>query len=201
MFIDSNVKNVFFTSDTHFGHKNIIKYCNRPFAHKDEMDEALIKNWNAKVKDGDIVFHLGDFSFSSDAANIIRRLNGSIYLVSGNHDADAVDKAFEILSAENHKQTKFDILPNLFEVDIQVEDEKMKFVLCHYPMKVWNKSHHGSIHLFGHCHGTLPDDKNSRSMDVGVDCNDYAPIHLDEVLVKMYNKVYKPKDHHGEKRD
>lgn len=202
MFIDSNVKKVFFTADTHFGHNRIIKYCNRPFANKDEMDEALIANWNAKVKDGDVVFHLGDFSFYNDTVNIVRRLNGTIFVVPGNHDRDSLDKAVKDLLAENHKQTKLNILPSLFEVDIQVKDKKIKFVLCHYAMKVWNKHYHGAIHLYGHSHGTLPDDPQSRSMDVGVDCHDYAPIHLNEVLARMYNKTYNPTDHYnGDKRD
>ena len=79
---------VFFTSDTHFGHKNIIKYCNRPFSDIDEMNKVLINNWNKVVSEGDIVFHLGDFAFGGFPLweSIRSRLNGSIYLIRGNHD-------------------------------------------------------------------------------------------------------------------
>lgn len=79
----------FFTSDTHFGHSNIIRYCNRPYNSVEEMDEDLIKRWNAIVKKDDIVYHLGDFSFymtKEKVSSIVRRLNGTIYLIKGNHD-------------------------------------------------------------------------------------------------------------------
>ena len=78
---------VYFTSDTHFFHENIIKYCDRPFKSVDEMNEALVENWNAVVPYGAQVWHLGDFSFGGkDNVDIVRRLNGRINLVLGNHD-------------------------------------------------------------------------------------------------------------------
>ena len=144
-----------------------------------------------------------------DATQLVRRLNGRIYLISGNHDGDGVENAYESFAKETLYQNKFDICPNLFEVDIQVEDEKLRFVLCHYAMRVWNKSHYGAIHLYGHSHGTLPDDPKTRSMDVGIDTYNikddnnvvrrYMPYHLDEILLAMYRKVYKPVDHHGKR--
>ena len=193
MFVDSNIKGVFFTSDTHFGHKNIIKYCNRPYTNIDEMNLALVHNWNSVVKADDIVFHLGDFAFMKEekkVLDLIWSLNGHIYLVPGNHDHI---ENFKFPSLAN----KFNFMSQLSEVDIKVEDEKLRFVLCHYAMRVWNKSHYGAIQLYGHSHGTLPDDPKSRSMDVGVDCHGYTPIHIDDVLLTMYKKVYKPIDHHG----
>lgn len=196
MNFDSNATNIFFTSDTHFGHKNIIKYCNRPYADLKDMDAALVSNWNAKVGSNDVVFHIGDLAFIKEdkkLQELIHSLNcKTLYLVPGNHD-----------DAQRYKQLKGDnkvvVLNTLHEINIQVEDEKMRFVLCHYALRVWNKSHYGAIHLYGHSHGTLPDDPNSRSMDVGVDNHNYAPLHLDEVLMKMYQKVFKPVDHHGER--
>jgi len=203
MFIDSNIKKVWFTADTHFGHKNVIKYCNRPYEDVYKMNNSIIDNWNSVVGKEDIVFHLGDFAFVKDATDIVRMLNGNIMLIPGNHDNSKnghVDGAKLHTFDSSGSISKFNILPELFEVDIQVEDEKIRFVLCHYPMRVWNKSHHGAIHLFGHCHGTLPDDPTSLSMDVGVDCNAYTPISLDEVLLNMYKKTFKPVDHHGERK-
>jgi calcineurin-like phosphoesterase family protein len=195
MFVDSNVRKVFFTADTHFGHKNIIKYCNRPFADVEEMNNTMRNNWNKVVGPADIVFHIGDFAFLKNPREMIYSLNGEIILVPGNHDDDV--KLLEVMGIN---QTKFDIAPTLFEVDFQVEDEKLRFVLCHYALRVWNKSHHGAMHLYGHSHGTLPEDPTARSMDVGVDCHNFTPISLDDVLVHMYKKSFKPVDHHGERK-
>ena len=217
MFVDSNVRDVFFTSDTHFGHKNIIKYCNRPFEDVKQMDERLIENWNQKVPKNAIVFHLGDFAFIKEKKNyldLVDSLNGDIVLVEGNHDGGIHRDVQRILRDADPQQDKFTIAPSLYEVDIQVEDEKLRFVLCHYAMRVWNKSHYGAIHLYGHSHGTLPDDPHSRSMDVGVDsfteevsgsqisflAKTYKPFHLDEILLAMYKKTFKPVDHHDKRR-
>lgn len=80
--------NIFFTSDTHFCHTNIIKLCGRPFSDAEEMNEVLIKNWNNTVGPNDIIYHLGDFCFAGSAEwhSILGRLNGRIYLVIGNHE-------------------------------------------------------------------------------------------------------------------
>lgn len=199
MFIDGNVTDVWFTADTHFGHANVIKYCDRPYKSVEEMDEALILNWNAKVKDKDVVFHIGDFAFMKEPETIIKRLNGTIYLVPGNHDKRIVKQYNSTFAPVIDLLTKFRVMPELLDVDIMVDDEKLRFVLCHYAMRVWNKSNYGAIQLFGHSHGTMIDDPNSRSMDVGIDCHNYAPIHVNDVLLKMYKKVFKPKDHHEEK--
>lgn len=201
MFIDGNVTNVFFTSDTHWGHKNIIQYCNRPFADVKEMNQALVDNWNAKVKENDIVFHIGDLAFikeDNQLKALIKQLNAKIiYLIPGNHDDEQRYKRLKIGHEYQEEGPSVVVLNNLCDIDIQVEDEKLRFVLCHYALRVWNKSHYGAIHLYGHSHGTLPDDPHSRSMDVGVDSHNYSPLHLDEILLKMYQKVFKPVDHHS----
>lgn len=87
------MSNIFFTSDTHFGHANIIKYCGRPYKTARDMDEGLIKNWNDTVRPDDLVYHLGDFSFQSD--QYVHRLNGKIILVKGNHDNGKYSRLFE----------------------------------------------------------------------------------------------------------
>lgn len=83
-----SAKNTFFTSDTHFGHANIIKLCNRPFKDVEEMNEKLIENWNKVVSEDGTVFHLGDFAFGGSGLwnSVIPRLNGQIYLIIGNHE-------------------------------------------------------------------------------------------------------------------
>jgi calcineurin-like phosphoesterase family protein len=179
----------FFTSDTHFGHQNIIKYCNRPYATAQEMDEDLIAKWNAKVKQNDLIFHLGDFGFSSEQRllEVIRRLNGRKFLVFGNHD--------KTIRNSDKLQKHFETMSELTETYVN----NQYIIMCHYSMVVWNKSHRGSWQLFGHSHGSLPVDLTKKSMDVGVDSNGYAPISFDEVKLIMDQRVFVPVDHHGEK--
>ena len=157
----------FFTSDPHLRHANIIKYCNRPFANVDEMDNTLITNWNNKVSPGDTVYVLGDFCFHSEPGQFVSRLNGDIILIRGNHD---------------HRKRKFE---QVFKAVHDVYIYKPKnIVLCHYSMRDWPNKFHGAYHLFGHSHGTLVDVLPG-SMDIGVDCHNFFPLSLDEVLVKL----------------
>ena len=88
IYTEKEAKKIFFVSDTHFCHENIIKYCKRPFKSIEENDEELIRRWNEKVPEDGIVFHLGDVAFGDRERvdNILKRLNGKIYLVIGNHD-------------------------------------------------------------------------------------------------------------------
>lgn len=83
-----NPEDVWFTSDTHFWHENIIRFCNRPFSSIQEMNEELIRRWNETVPEEGVVFHLGDFAFggAKEWNEVMFRLNGKIYLILGNHD-------------------------------------------------------------------------------------------------------------------
>lgn len=186
--------NMWFISDTHWGHSNIIRFCSRPFSSVEEMNEKLIENWNEVVKPEDTVWHLGDFAFFSKPKieNVLSRLNGNKHLILGNHDQEFIKHREEILSNKLLSSIR-----NYAEVKI----DKKLLVLFHYGQRVWNKSHHGSIHLYGHSHGTLP--PFGKSVDVGVDCkeitNEYRPIHLDEVIRYMDNRVGEVVDHHGQK--
>lgn len=194
-----------FTSDTHWGHSNIIKYSKRPFLfdpsrgpedprnrNVDLMDETLIKNWNYVVAPDDMIYHLGDFAFYKDqrkTRNVLRRLNGNKVLILGNHD--------EYLEPETLRM--FSSVHKMLEIKVPDPDVgKQKIVLLHYSMNVWNKSHHGSWHLFGHSHGTLQDNPNSLSFDVGTDCHGYTPISYEQVKKIMSKKTFKPIDHHGD---
>lgn len=183
---------LFFISDTHFGHSNIIKYSQRPYENVMEMNAALIKNWNAMVKPNDTIWHLGDFAFMPFPAfkNVLRQLNGNINFVFGNHDKMIDQNYDEILD-----QGKIRSIQSYAEVKVA---GKM-IVLFHYGQRVWNKSHHSSIHLYGHSHGSLP--PHGLSVDVGVDCKEitpeYRPIHLDEVLKYMAGRQTAVVDHHG----
>lgn len=172
-----------FTSDTHFNHANIIKYCNRPWDTVEEMNEGLIERWNEVVKPRHRIFHLGDFCMGgTEPKDWIPRLNGKIHLIRGNHDPYVVNQGFE--SVQDYKEIKI---------------SKKKLILFHYPMRVWNKSHYGSWHLFGHVHGamtvkygtkTLPD---CLAIDVGSDCHDWRPISFDEIAEIMNKHTEKLK--------
>ena len=162
-----------FISDTHFGHGNIIKYCNRPFENRDEMNEVLIETWNRYVKPGDRVIHLGDFGFAPAAKidELLTRLNGTKTLISGNHDDSRVRRSpgwTDVVS-----QMKFDI-------------GAFKFICSHYPN--WKKYDGWDIFLHGHCHATLEPTKNV--LDVGVDMayklyGEFRPFTLDDIATEL----------------
>lgn len=181
-------EHTFFTSDTHFGHANIIRFCNRPFKNVEEMDEVLIENWNQVVSDDDTVFHLGDFAFGGSNVwkSIIPRLNGHINLIIGNHDRKNLRQGY---------MSSFGmVVPQL-----QIEIEGNPIYLNHYPFLCYGGSYRGVWQLFGHVHSG----PNAEGLDisrlntlfptqydVGVDNNDYAPISYKEVKAKIeYQKA------------
>ena len=170
---------IFFTSDTHFSHNNIIKYCDRPFADTEEMNETIIERWNSKIKPDNIVFHLGDFAFGTVAQweEIRRRLNGHIHLIIGNHDI------------KNYSDSKTRLMEIFDSVQFQalVEVGNSKIYLNHYPFLTFAGIYRknptwelfGHVHMKNECKGA----DSSRMQyclptqyDVGVDFNDYAPI-------------------------
>jgi calcineurin-like phosphoesterase family protein len=183
---------IWFTSDTHYGHANIIKYDNRPFADVEEHDEGLIERFNAVVKPTDTVYHLGDFAFAKkpeDVTAIVKRLNGQKHLLLGNHDRHPVKKSEGWASIRSpYHELKVDL----------GGPRKQKIVLSHYPLLTWNGAHHGSWMLHGHCHGTLTVPETTR-VDVGVPCWDYTPINLEMVQLWMNEREYGVVDQHEER--
>lgn len=167
---------IWFTADTHFGHENVIRYNKRPFSSVSEMDEALIKNWNKIVHPKDTIYHVGDFTLlgKKPTADYFQQLNGRINVIPGGHDHRWVGKS-DYVSGSGHPVV---ILPPLKTVKFPLpdSDQVQLIVLCHYSMRVWDRSHYGSWHLYGHSHGNLPPLKNS--LDVGVDCWEYRPVSL-----------------------
>ncbi|MGB7987640.1 MAG: hypothetical protein WCF54_20930 [Terracidiphilus sp.] len=166
-----------FTSDFHFGHFNIIRYCNRPFATTDEMDACIVDRMNAHVKPNDTLYFLGDFCMGSveKVAAYRKRLNcKTIHFVEGNHD-----------KVTRKSQSLFASWSSLSEIHVG----KQGIVLCHYAMRVWPHHGRGAWQLFGHSHGNLPDDPLSLSMDVGVDSHDFCPWHFEEAQTIMTGKA------------
>ena len=164
----------FFTADEHYGHKNIIKFCNRSFSSTEEMDEILIERHNSVVRENDIVIHAGDFTLSkkSIANEYLRKLEGNHIFLRGSHDR-WLNKSVPYIWEE--------------QIDGQI------IVACHYAMRVWPKSHYNSWQLFGHSHGKL--EPQGKQWDIGVDNNNFYPISFDELIEIMksrpdnFNKV------------
>ncbi len=196
-----------FTSDLHFGHKNIIKYCGRPFLKRspdvkcepdscvmvpdvEAMDEALVENWNRVVTPEDTVWNLGDAGFCIGAQKfwpLISRLNGKHHLVLGNHDALVRNAPQNVLVG-----TFASVSDGFVEIEVQGQG----IVLCHYAMRQWHHAERGVWHLFGHTHGGLR--PYGKSVDVGVDnvheilgtaaaqCRAlYRPVSFEEVKAFM----------------
>lgn len=180
---------VFFTSDTHFSHVNIMKFSGRPFESVEEMNEYLIEQWNKKVPEDGIVYHLGDFGFgtSGKLVQIRKRLNGEIHLIVGNHDRKQLkDRVFE--SAFNSvAQQRY----------LYVENQAM--YLNHMPFLCYDGVYRKdkTWQLFGHVH-TTPHNNDGKDTprldmlfptqyDVGVDNNNFTPISFYE-LKNIINK-------------
>lgn len=166
------MSNIWFTSDTHYGHSGIIRYCKRPFASVEEMDAVMMRSWNACVGPDDDVYHLGDFSFAKAGRTeaILNGLRGRKHLVFGNHDSEETRGLHGWASVQPY-------------LEIGGQGYTPKIVLCHYAMRVWNRSHKGAWMLFGHSHGEVPGD--SQSMDVGVDVHDFRPVTVKELAAKL----------------
>lgn len=187
---------IYFTADTHFGHKNILDFQkNRSvFSSVEEMDSTLISNWNKVVGKGDTVYHLGDFALAPQGRirEILNQLNGHIRLLVGNHDR-AFNKPFgEVMILEGY-------IDVIYKGYYELKNEGQLFVLNHYAQRVWNRSHYGTIHLYGHSHGSLPG--LGRSVDVGVDSTELPgelrPHSIEEILAYMDNKKPYMPDHHN----
>jgi len=172
----------YFTADPHFGHTNIIKYCNRPFSSVEEMDKALIRNWNEKVQPDDEVYILGDFTMRREghAKAYLSALSGKKYLIKGNHDL--------FLQEFGETEGWFEWVKE-YEV---IMHEGARFVLFHYQIVEWYGFGKGSIHLHGHIHNgssVAPwDTSKIRIFNVGVDVCGYKPISATEII-RRANKI------------
>lgn len=165
---------IHWTSDLHFGHKNIIEYCNRPFRDIQGMNFALRQKWNSVVGENDIVYLLGDVSFlgHETTTGFLESLNGGIYLILGNHDK---------------KWKAKNIIATFLECHLYHEGQEI--YMTHRPHAEWPGKQNGAWHLHGHTHGNTPQDGWQKNrMDVGVDPNGYRPISFDAIKTKMEGK-------------
>lgn len=159
---------IYFTADHHFGHNNVIKYCNRPFHNIEEMDRVLMDNWNSIITDEDLVYHLGDFALMSQIkiAEYLDKLKGYKVLIKGNHDR---------LNAANKNR-----FLNIYK-ELIMKFGDITITMSHYPETF--KSAKEIINLHGHSHGKFP--LSFHKIDVGVDNNNYTPISLSQIMEKI----------------
>lgn len=152
---------IFITSDHHFGHRNIIRYCARPFGSVEEMNEELINRWNEVVGPTDIVIHLGDFSFGDERRvhEVKSRLNGTVILIVGNHDYYA-SKSKEFLVVDGNL-----IIDN--------------FILSHRPLPL-EEIPNGFVNIHGHIH----EKESYIGINVSVERTNYFPIELNQIKIR-----------------
>ena len=220
------MNDIWFTSDSHWGHKNICigvsewddktKSC-RNFQTLEEMNELIVNNINKYVKEDDILYHLGDWSFGgiNNIWEFRKQINcKNIYLVPGNHDHHVkknktvkcdIDWAYDNIkdylcfhnpfnmpkeTDVNSKELFTEVLPELTKITI----DKKEVILCHFPLEEWENMDRGSIHLHGHCHHTKDyTDLNmyARRMDVGMDWEEFRPYNWDEIKEIMKERKIK----------
>lgn len=163
----------YFISDTHFGHENIIKYCNRPFDNVDQMNTVMVKEWHTQIpKDAD-VFYLGDVAMKMNPnrlKEILQILPGKMYLIAGNHD--------KLILKRDDLRACFAAVCDIGEIVI----DGQSVILCHYPLESWPGKHRKVLHLHGHSHGKARAVLNR--LDVGVDATGgrWRPVSWAEVV-------------------
>jgi calcineurin-like phosphoesterase family protein len=158
---------IFFTSDTHFGDPYVIVRSRRPFASVRDMNEAMTARWNEVVGSDDDVWHLGDFAGKMAEAAIARlfgALVGRKHLIIGNNDSEATLRLPGWASVQHYAE---------------IDADRKRAVLCHYPFRTWNGIYKGAWNLHGHSHGQLK--KMTRQADVGVDVWDFRPVTMAQI--------------------
>lgn len=175
---------LFFTSDEHVDHRNIIKFCDRPFRDLSHMRDELTRRHNAVVGEDDEVWHLGDMfwrTFGTDnAIEYMKQLNGTHFYVFGNHE-ELMEQSEELRKCFAGIYVRHQIYPN--------GAPKHGIVLDHYAGRVWHDSDKGAWQLYGHTHAVLPEIDPLLAFDVGVDANNYTPLSLEEVQKRMWDKM------------
>jgi calcineurin-like phosphoesterase family protein len=165
---------LFFTSDHHFGHGAARGLFKRPFATTAEMDAAMAARWNEVVRPDDEVWHLGDFAVRQSAmrmGELLDTLAGTKHLIAGNNDGPATMELTQWASVQHYAELAAD---------------GIWLILCHYPLRSWNRIGRGALNLHGHSHGRLA--PLPRQVDVGVDCWDFRPITLAQIRAHLQSR-------------
>jgi calcineurin-like phosphoesterase family protein len=163
------------TSDLHFGHANIMKFCpvtRVGFRDTDHMREQMIAEWNQSVAQEDVVYILGDVAFlpAVEAVAIMRRLNGRKILIEGNHDRKLLnDPAFRACFDQVHPY-------------LRLNHDGQLVIMFHYPILEWDQMHRGSVHFYGHVHGNTTGLEQYRARDVAFDATGRVVSDLDLMI-------------------
>ncbi len=176
----------FFTSDLHFGHKNIINLCARPFASVEEMDAYIIEGWNRKVKKNDVVYIIGDVVWDKNRVSYyMEQLSGKKILIPGNHDTTWVRRE----ECQKYFET---ILPYL-----EIHLSGHPITMCHYPMLEWKSSREETKRklgylIHGHIHNRIADEYRQlflsfNALNAGADINGFVPVTFEEMLENNLN--------------
>jgi calcineurin-like phosphoesterase family protein len=166
-------REIWVISDTHFGHENIIKYCNRPYKDSKEMDESILDNWNSVVKDGDIVYHLGDVYFNLEKpSSFLNKLKGRKRLVLGNHDNGKDQNLLNVFQ----KIMVWKMFPEfgLLLTHVPVHESTLDRGLTENLRKLTN--------VHGHIHNKEP--PSPFHVNVSVEMVDYTPINIEELRIR-----------------
>lgn len=193
-------QNLYFTSDLHFGHRNVIRFCNRPFDNEKDMGEKLIDKWNSIVTNNDIVFVLGDtfwFNDSRSIKKVLSKLNGeTIYILPGNH---CDFSSYHRVDDERIVLCEDVVVLWLESEDYLIREWEKKIYelwLCHYPMMTWPHRENGAMQLFGHIH-SKPENREGvdqdlplhwNQMDIGCDRWNYMPVCFEQLRILFKNK-------------
>ncbi len=181
---------IYYISDTHFGDQKVFDKCSRPFSGLKELENEIVKRWNKKISDNDIVFVLGDIAEDSyiKAIDIYKGLNGHKHLIVGNHDL----KMLKLI-----KDSK--VFESIDFIKL-IDDSNKKVCLCHYPIMDWMEFSRGGYHVYGHIHNKTDKNniayaeikqyfKNKPAFNAGVDVTNYEPVTLQEMIkLKEKNK-------------
>jgi len=159
------MRNIWIISDTHFGHENIIKYCNRPFSSVDEMNHIMVENWNKVVKDEDIVYHLGDVYFKNNS--MLSALKGRKRLILGNHDS-GLDQSLR---------------NNFQKILVWRQFPEFGLLLTHVPVHPFSLSEKWPVNVHGHIHNNEKSYGNQYK-NVSVEVINYTPINIEELRVR-----------------
>lgn len=181
---------IYYISDTHLGDQRVFNKCSRPFKDLDELERTVVRNWNAKVKEDDVVYVLGDIAEDDyiRAIDVYKNLNGHKHLIVGNHDLKRLN---DIETSGVFESVKF--------MDL-IEDNGRKVCICHYPVMDWMEFSRGGYLVYGHIHNkTEKNDiaykqmkeyfKDKLAFNAGVDVTNFEPVTLDEMIrLKEMNK-------------
>ncbi len=180
---------IWFTSDYHMGHRNIIGLCERPFADIEEMERQIIARHNELIAPDDMVYDLGDFAYrctAEHATECLRKLNGRRAVLWGNHDKplrQAYKRGLLDDLVKSGRVTSVGDPDPRLQTGMQIVIENQRIVLAHYAQRTWQGAFRGAWHLYGHSHGNLPPFR--KSMDVGVDTWKFRPVSFEDVRERM----------------